>query len=287
MYYNMSLVCFGFIIRKMQCLILASTPELWKLLKAIFRSDKVAVITGNEYAKWSRLIKIWSMTSGLKSYFWHPDHLPSYSRRESHSSCCRCGILMVSTRWLAVSISTQKETLVFSTEAGRGHYQRHDSLYLFLLNPQVFHYIHPLATSIHKNRNSWDCLSSYSHFIVCHRIIKMYNLSTFNFRLHVSFRLDGISSTLPLLCPSGTGHHAASVAPFVGPDSSLTPIQWTFTALRCRDLAGRSLAKSFYCKTYQFHCVWRVKWRAKQYQDREPSFEVFVSHKPKSQAHAL
>ena len=65
------------------------------------------------------------------------------------------------------------------------------------------------------------------------------------FRLYVSFPLNGISSTLTPLCPSGTGWHAASVVPFVGPDSSLSPLRWTFTALRCRDLTGSSLAKSF------------------------------------------
>ena len=68
--------------------------------------------------------------------------------------------------------------------------------------------------------------------------------AAFYFRLYVSFPLDGISSTLPPLRPSGTGRHAASVAPFMGPDSSLTPLRWMFTALRCRDLAGSSLASS-------------------------------------------
>ena len=48
-----------------------------------------------------------------------------------------------------------------------------------------------------------------------------------------------------LLRLSGTGQHAAPVVPFVGPDSSFMPLPWTFAALRCRDLAGSSLAKSF------------------------------------------
>ena len=65
------------------------------------------------------------------------------------------------------------------------------------------------------------------------------------FRLYLAFPLDGISLTLPPLRPSGTGRHAASVAPFVGPDGSFAPLWWTFAALRCRDLAGSSLAMSF------------------------------------------
>ena len=67
------------------------------------------------------------------------------------------------------------------------------------------------------------------------------------FRLYVSFPLDGYSFALPLLRHSGTGQHAASVAPFMEPDSPFTPLWWTFAVLRCRDLAGSSLAKSFYC----------------------------------------
>ena len=54
-----------------------------------------------------------------------------------------------------------------------------------------------------------------------------------------------INSTLPSLHPSGTRRYAASVVPFVGPDNSLTPLQWMFTALRCRDITGSGLAKSF------------------------------------------
>ena len=69
--------------------------------------------------------------------------------------------------------------------------------------------------------------------------------SPIHFRLYVSFPLNGVSSTLPPLRPSGTGLHVASVVPFVGPYSSLSPLRWTFTALRCRDLTGSSLAKSF------------------------------------------
>ena len=65
------------------------------------------------------------------------------------------------------------------------------------------------------------------------------------FRLYLSFPLDGIGLTLPPLHPSRTGRHAASVAPFVGLDSSFMPLRWTFAALRCRDLAGSSLAMSF------------------------------------------
>ena len=64
-------------------------------------------------------------------------------------------------------------------------------------------------------------------------------------RLYVSFPLDGICLTLPPLHPLGTGWHAASVVLFVGPDSSFTLLWWTFAALRCRDLAGSSLAMSF------------------------------------------
>ena len=65
--------------------------------------------------------------------------------------------------------------------------------------------------------------------------------------LHVSFLLDGISFTLPPLHPSETGPYAASVTPFVGPDSSFAPLWCTFAALRCRDLTGSSLAISFEC----------------------------------------
>ena len=64
--------------------------------------------------------------------------------------------------------------------------------------------------------------------------------------LHLSAAsVHRISLTLPPLRPSGTERCAASVAPFVGPDSSFMPLRWTFAALRCRDLAGSSLAMSF------------------------------------------
>ena len=45
----------------------------------------------------------------------------------------------------------------------------------------------------------------------------------------------------------GHGRIAASVAPFVGPDRSLMPLRWTFTALWRRYLTGSSLAKCFCC----------------------------------------
>ena len=68
--------------------------------------------------------------------------------------------------------------------------------------------------------------------------------------LYVSFLLDGISLTLPPLCPSGTRRHTASVVPFVESDSSFVPLRCIFAALRCRDLTGSSLAKSFLCRIY-------------------------------------
>ena len=49
----------------------------------------------------------------------------------------------------------------------------------------------------------------------------------------------------PPLCTSGTDS-TASVAPFMGPDGLLTPLQCMFAALRCRDHAGSSLEKSFF-----------------------------------------
>ena len=49
----------------------------------------------------------------------------------------------------------------------------------------------------------------------------------------------------PRCTPRRPDDMAASAAPFMRPDSFFIPLQWTFAALRCRDLAESSLAKNF------------------------------------------